>query len=300
MISSTLLTMAFFICTGSSDFVTTDEVSVVDSHIIQVHGRIEDRIGNRIQLSGFPHRLLVSPGVKIPRRGRRDRSPLLQLTLLKQPHDWIIIKVGTSVAWDRIMKQHRSRIDQLPADHRELVCRFLLRESPHASQGSLWRSLELVFNDEPLRWIRLGGEFLSSQKLLSEEIDKRNFRELATRAGLYLQRGDWISRSDFFRLNRLRLVDGQVCDVVRIELKELAAEDLDRLLKQSKKDHVVGEVQAGASRKSVRALWGDPREVTWVQWNSHILEQWQYPGQIVRIIDGRVCTVHSQDENPSR
>lgn len=300
MISSTLLITAFITSIGSTDLVTTDEVAFIDSHLILVHGRIEDRIGNQIQLSGIHHRLSLSQDVKIPRRGRRERSPLLQFTLLEQPNGWEVIQVSDSISWDQILQEHRSRIDQLAAERRELVCRFLLRESPEEIRGSMWRSLEIEWKDDPVRWIKLGGEFLSSQRVLSEQIEKRKLQNLATTAGLYLHHGKWISRTEFYRLNRLSLVDGQVIDMVRIELRELAVNHLDQLLKQSKKDHVAGEVQPGTLRKSLRALWGDPGAVTWVQWKSHMLEQWEYPGQIVHIINGRVCRVDTSDSNPAR
>ena len=49
----------------------------------------------------------------------------------------------------------------------------------------------------------------------------------------------------------------------------------------------------------VRFLWGDPEQVTWVRWQNHMIEQWHYSTQLVRIIDGNVCEISSMEKEPS-
>ena len=95
------------------------------------------------------------------------------------------------------------------------------------------------------------------------------------------------------------MVNGKVIDLVRSQLKELAEQDMDRLLNQSRKNNVPGEIQAGTSRKMVRFLWGDPEQVTWVRWQNHMIEQWHYSTQLVRIIHGNVCEISSTEKEPS-
>jgi len=299
MISSTLLTMAIFIATGSPDPVTADEIRYIDSHLVQLDARVEDQIGNSIQLAGFSRRVTISPNLKIPRRGTKERSPLLKLNLLQQSNGWVIIDARISPSLKKVMQRHSLRLNQYSSDRRNSICRFLLRESSFTSRGSLWRSLRTEWNDEPIRWITLGGEFLSAEKVLTEEIGKWNLQPLATRAGLYLYQDKWISQSDYYQIYGLTVVNGKVIDLVRSQLKELAEQDMDRLLNQSRKNNVPGEIQAGTSRKMVRFLWGDPEQVTWVRWQNHMIEQWHYSTQLVRIIDGNVCEISSTEKEPS-
>ncbi|MEC9476445.1 MAG: hypothetical protein VX764_05330 [Planctomycetota bacterium] len=296
MISNALLTLSILIGTSSNETVTADEVRYFDTNLIQIQARIEDRIGNSIQLGGFSERVAVSPEVKIPRRGTRERAPLVNLSMLRQPSGWEIVDAKISTSWDQTLSSHFERLSSKPTAQRYSICQFLLRESPTGSRGQLWRTLTTQWITDPIRWLQLGGDHLSSEEILTREIERKNLQALAMKAGLYFHQDRWFSRDQFFLVKKLAEIDGHVLDLDRARLKKLGENDLNRMLIQSKKNNVPGEIQAGTSRKTLLSLWGDPSQVTWVRWQNHMIEQWDYVTQVVRIIDGRICTITPKAE----
>lgn len=294
MISSALLTLTITISLGSNEIVSADEIKYQTDHLICTQGRIEDRIGNSIRLAGYEDRVTVSSSVKLPRRGTRERAPLLYLNLIKLETGWQIIDAKLSNNWTDTVEKNTARLSTNRIDLRTSICQFLLRESPKESRGSLWRDLKKHWANAPQVWLQLGGQFLSSDMILAQEIERNNMQNLALEAGLYRLEEQWISKKEFQSTKQLVEVDGKVLDSNRMELRELAANELKRILSQSNKSTLPGEIQAGAARKTLRSMWGDPNQVTWIQHQNHMIEQWNYPTQSVRMIDGKVFAISSK------
>jgi hypothetical protein len=164
----------------------------------------------------------------------------------------------------------------------------------------MWSSLKRHWNHQWVDWIQLGGQYLSATKELTNTIEKQNLQSIATQAGLYFHQGDWVSKFDFQTIHHLEEIDGQVSKTIQNKLKKLLLIDIERLLTLAKKTNTSSQVKPGTSRKVVRALLGNPGNVTWVEWQNHMLEQWDYSEQSVRIVDGRVCEVVSKNNNATR
>ncbi|MGE4619406.1 MAG: hypothetical protein AAEJ04_06305, partial [Planctomycetota bacterium] len=127
MISSTLLSITMFFSSGPVTPITPDEISDTKSNTLQVYGRIEDRIGNKILITGFEERVSVAPGIKIQKRGRNDRSAVFHLNIIRENNGWLVVRAQTSTPWPEISDQQTVRLAQNPPEIRKLISRFLLR-----------------------------------------------------------------------------------------------------------------------------------------------------------------------------
>jgi hypothetical protein len=290
MISTTLLTIAILASVGGSDVVTADELAHHRGHLIHLQGRTGDRIGNQLQIAGHEEMVTVPEGVKIPRRGSKDRPYLLDIWLLQQQQGLTITRATPVSSWQQCLEYHQSRIATATASDQESILRFLLREAPLNGRTQLWLSLEQVAGD-PARWIRLGGQFLSGTDVLSETIHRLSLQSVALQQQLYQQEGLWLSKLDFYRLNQLTEVDGHAVVTTRHSLEQTTAGKLEQILMLSKKQTLAKDIRPGARRRTVLALHGNPGDVTWIQLEGHFIEQWTYTDYVMRIIDGRVFEV---------
>lgn len=294
MISTTLLTIAILASVGGSELVTPDELALHRGHLIHLQGRTGDRIGNQIQIAGYDEMVAVPEGVKIPRRGTRDRPYLLDIWLLQQEQSLTITQATPVNSWQQCLDYHLARLATANASDQEAILNFLLREAPRNGRAQLWLTLEKVTED-PATWIRLGGQFLSGTDVLSETIHRLSLQSVALGQEMFLQEGVWLSKPDFYRLNQLTEIEGHAVVASRHSLEQTTAGNLDQILTLSKKETLARDIRPGASRRAVVALHGNPGEVTWIQMEGHFIEEWTYSDKLMRIIDGRVFEVVTTD-----
>ncbi|MDE0960781.1 MAG: hypothetical protein OSB09_08380 [Planctomycetota bacterium] len=292
MISTALLTISILATCCGSDLITADELALTDGSLAHLQGRVGDRIGNTIHLDGWSALVKVAPLVKIPRRGRKDRPMLLDLWLVKNDQGWSIIQAVPVGSWEQSLAHHRSRLTDGDLDQRTSILRFLLREAPDSTRQKLW--VELESPDTDVRaWIHLGGQFLSGEPILGQTIERLGLQSLAIEQQLFLVEGLWLSKSDYFQRQNLVEVNGKVTDSRRDLLARSSSMKLDKILTSSRTNSVSKVIRSGSTRKSVLAIHGNPGEVTWVQLEDHLVEEWTYHDQVVRLIDGRVFEIDS-------
>ena len=294
MISTTLLTIAILASVGGSELVTADELAHQQGHLIHLQGRTGDRIGNQIQISGHEAMVAVPEGVKIPRRGTKDRPYLLDIWLLQQEHGLSITQAIPVNSWQQCLEYHLARLGTASPSDQESILNFLLREAPRNGRAQLWLTLEQVTGD-PAMWIRLGGQFLSGTDVLSETIHRLSLQSVALGQEMFLQDGLWLSKSDYYRLKQLTEIEGHAVVTSRHSLERTTAGNLARILVLSKKETLAKDIRPGASRSAVLAMHGNPGDVTWIQLEGHFIEEWTYSDRLMRIIDGRVFEIVTAD-----
>ncbi len=292
MISTALLTIAILSTTCGSDLITADELRLTDASLAHLQGRVGDRIGNAIQIDGISDPVRVASRVKIPRRGRRERPLLLDLWLVRNDQGWSIIQALPVGSWEQSLAHHRARLSDGPSDRHGSILRFLLREAPLPARQELWLALHSPHGDVS-RWLLLGGQFLSGEAILGETIERLGLHTLALEQQLFLLEGRWLSKTDYYRIQGLVVADGKVTDSRRESLTKSTSMKLDKILAVSRKNTVAKIIRSGSTRKSVVALHGSPGEVTWVRIQDHLVEEWTYHDQVVRLIDGRVFEIDS-------
>ncbi len=290
MISNAILTIALLATMGSTDIITPDELPVSDGVLVRVQGRCGDRIGERIALVGFEGSVILSRNIKIPRRGLKDRPALLDMWLLKEAEGWRLVDVHQLSSWKDSIALHTLRMPDLAKGRQKLICHFLMRESSPATREELWFQLESISGGTG-HWLQVGSQFLSEKEQFASAIESRGLEKIALEVGLYRKDQLWISRKDYLSSKGLQQIDGVTRVTRRVLLEEAISKKIDHALTLSKHEPLGNTIRSGTVRHTVRALRGDPAEVTWVTIRSHFIEEWVYGDQVIRLIDGRVFEV---------
>jgi len=299
MISHTLLTIALLTTIGSTDVITPDELPISDGVLVRVHGRCGDRIGERIKLEGFEGSVILSRHIKLPRRGRKERPTLLDMRLLREVDGWRLVAVHPLDSWKNCVELHSLRASNLGEERQQKVCQFLMRESSPTTREKLWLELETLAGG-PRHWLQIGSQFLSEKQQFASAIESRGLEDLAVEVGLYRKDQLWISRADYLTSKGLQQIDGVTRVTRRINLEKEISNKIDHALTLSRNEPLGNTIRSGTLRHAVRALRGDPTEVTWLTIQSHFVEEWVYGDQVIRLINGRVFEVLDESLHTSR
>ena len=300
MISSIFLILGSLIAATPQSTLTPDELHLTTSNVVKIHARLQDRVGQQIEISGHSESLGILDQVTLPLLDRNLDSPFLELDLRKSENGWTIFHfhglLKSALVLEAVQERRNSILKSDDSSLTHLLEKFLLRESPVQDQPKLWISFQPEDHVAKLAWLKLGSNFFSGKTVLKETIDKFGLAKMALKSDLYPYGQQWISEQDFLEFSGLMRVGDNILPIARVELSKLAHADLAQLINVSRREPNSSDIRQGTRRKQVRLAWGDPRDVEWIRFENHLLEDWSYKDKSVRMIDGRVFGLHIETQ----
>ena len=293
-----LVTLGFI---GQPDqHLVSDQINQIDPSHAKVYTRIMERVGNTVRLSGIEQEVIVSPHIRLPRISDQKSNECLSLRLMSHGDYLEIIDLLGEIEFSAVIEEQLSVRDRAINDSQwqqvYSIDRFLVRESGSSERWTVWESLRTENPIHQTAWLKLGGDFFSGSKDLTDLIRKSGFENLASKAGLHPFRSTWISTHALAKQLGLTANPNGFVSRSRSTLLEQAKHGLGEMLDKASRKSSNAGFGLGSQRKSVRAAWGDPQRVDWVRFDQHMIEHWTYQDRHVRLINGRVYELKKSAE----
>lgn len=293
-----LVTLSFI---GQPDqHLVSDQINQIAPSHAKVYTRILERVGNTVRLSGIEQEVIVSPHIRLPRISDQKSDACLSLRVMSQGDYLEIIDLLGEVGISGVIEEQLSVRDQAINDSRwkqvYSIDRFLVRESSSSDRWSVWESLHTENPNHQIVWLKLGGDFFSGSKDLTDLILNSGFEKLASEAGLHPFKSNWISTYALAKQLGLTANPNGFVSRSRSILLDQAKHGLSGMLEKASRKSSNAGFGFGSQRKSVRAAWGDPQKVDWVRFDQHMIEHWTYQDRHVRLINGRVYELKKSTE----
>ena len=176
MISSIFLILGSLIVVTPQSTLTPDELHLTTSEVVKIHARLQDRVGQQIEISGHSESLGILDRVTLPLLDRNLDSPFLELGLKKSESGWTIFHfhglLKSASVLEAVQERRNSILKGGDSSLTHLLEKFLLRESRVQDQAKLWISFQPEDHVAKLAWLKLGSNFFSGKSVLKETIEK--------------------------------------------------------------------------------------------------------------------------------